>query len=88
MPIGFNVNDGFYIQSPTCECGGPLEETGCDAPGCRALACEDCGTGCDRGFPGSRCDEAAEQESDEDYTARVNAERAAFGLRPLSEMEG
>jgi hypothetical protein len=60
-------------------------DTGCDAPGCNGYVYDCCGTGCDRGLPGSRCQAAAEAESDEDHEDRINRERAAFGLSPISE---
>lgn len=59
-------------------------DTGCDAPGCSAARYDCCGTGCDSGLPGSRCDAAADAESDEEREARIDRERAAFGLSKVS----
>ncbi len=74
------------LGSTTCpDCDAPMYDTGCDAPGCRGWQCADCGTGCDQGYPGSRCDAAIAGEGDEEYAARVNAGRAAFGLGPAPE---
>ena len=86
MPIFYDEEAGeLAIGSETCECGSPLYDTGCDAPGCRGYCCMDCGTGCDIEIDreNGRCATAAAGESDEDYGARVNAERAAFGLSPV-----
>lgn len=71
------------IMSDYCDdCEEPLYDTGCDAPGCTGRCCMDCGTGCDLEMMGDegRCARAIAAESDEDRGARVNAERAAFGL--------
>lgn len=86
MPVMYHPDDGFTIAPDHCEdCGEPLHDTGCDAPGCHGFSCPDCGTGCDRDIdPDGQCASALGDESDEEYTARINAERAAFGLRPLS----
>lgn len=87
MPVYYDEESGsIAIGSEYCECGEPLYDTGCDAPGCRGYCCMDCGTGCDLEFDpeDGRCARASAAESDEDYDARVDAERAAFGLRPLA----
>ena len=87
MPVRYDYDDGFTIVSETCEdCGQPLYDTGCDAPRCNGFCCMDCGTGCDIEFDreNGRCATALAGESDEDYTVRVNAERAAFGLSPIA----
>lgn len=85
MPVMYDPATGFIIAPNHCEdCGEPLYDTGCDAPGCRGFSCPDCGTGCDRDFPDGRCASALKSESGEEYTARINAERAAFGLKPLT----
>ena len=66
---------------------GALYDTGCDAPGCRGYVCYGCGTGCDiEADPEhGQCATALAAESDEDYDARIDAERAAFGLPALSQ---
>jgi hypothetical protein len=90
MPVMFDdLSGGFVIRSDDCEdCGQPLYQSGCDAAGCDGLACQDCGSGCDYDFvdleDGGRCATAREAESDEDYAERVNRERAAFGLSPIT----
>jgi hypothetical protein len=81
----------FAISPDDCEdCGEPLYDTGCDAPGCQGRCCMDCATGCDIEIigEGGRCATALAGESDEDYDARVNAERAAFGLSPVATEAG
>jgi hypothetical protein len=60
-------------------------DTACDAPDCLGARFDCCGSGCDAGFPGSRCDAAIAAETDEDRAARHDAERAAFGLPPLND---
>ena len=89
MPIYYDEGAGMLaIGSENCgDCGEPLYDTGCDAPGCRGYCCMDCGTGCDIETSPAHgsCIAALTGESDEDYDARVNAERAAFGLPPVSE---
>lgn len=91
MAIRFDTDaDEFVIDPDRCpECGSPLYDTGCDAPGCNSLWCPDCGTGCDiEADPDSgRCANASAAESDDDYEDRVNAERAAFGLAPIGGLE-
>jgi hypothetical protein len=86
MPIIYDEESGgLAVASETCECGEPYYDTGCDAPGCNGYRCIDCGTGCDLDFDDTgRCWTAMASESDEDYSARVNAERAAFGLSPIA----
>ena len=88
MPIFYDDDAGVLaIGSEYCgDCGAALYDTGCDAPGCRGYCCFGCGTGCDIEVDpeAGRCATALAEESDEDYTARVNAERAAFGLSPLT----
>jgi hypothetical protein len=91
MPVRYDTDDGFTIDSETCEdCGSPLYDTGCDARGCNGFCCMECGTGCDIEFApeDGRCATALAEESDEDYDARVNAERAAFGLSPVATEAG
>lgn len=87
MAVYYDTTTGRFMISPEeCgDCGAPLYDTGCDAPGCAARCCMDCGTGCDLELDDEgQCATASAAESDEDHEARVNAERAAFGLRPLS----
>ena len=86
MPIEYDEDAGtLVVGSESCEdCEGPLYDTGCDAPGCRGCRCDNCGTGCDLDLdPGGRCSTLLGEESGEDYTSRVNAGRAAFGLKPI-----
>lgn len=72
-------------QCPDCGPDGDWRyDTSCAAPGCSGAQYGCCGRGCDTGLPGSRCDAAAEAESVEDRDARIDRERAAFGLAPLS----
>ena len=91
MPIYYDEDAGtLAIGSDDCEaCGSPdYYDTGCAAPGCSGRYCTDCYAGCDieaRSFGRSRGEEAIEAESDEEAEARVNAERAAFGLPPVRE---
>jgi anaerobic selenocysteine-containing dehydrogenase len=78
--------EGFAIAPDDCEgCGEPLYDTGCDAPGCLGRCCMQCGTGCDIEFvpEDGRCATALDDEGDEEYADRINAERAAFGLPAL-----
>jgi len=89
MPIIYDEESGgFALQSEFCEdCTQPLYDTGCDAPSsCGGYCCLNCGTGCDIEFDREhgRCATALAGESDEDYTERVNAGRAEFGLSPLA----
>jgi hypothetical protein len=92
MPIIYDEESGgLAVASETCaDCGAPLYDTGCDAPGCNGYCCMNCGTGCDIDIDGDsgRCSAALSAESDEDYDARVNAERAAFGLSPVAPVAG
>jgi hypothetical protein len=90
MPIIYDEESGgLTVASETCECGEPLNDTGCDAPGCNGYRCSDCGTGCDLDFDDTgRCWTAMASESGEDYSARVDAERAAFGLSPVAPVAG
>jgi len=86
VPVYYDSEAGtFAIASDYCaDCGEPLYDTGCDAPGCTARCCMDCGTGCDiEADPDGRCASALAAESEDDRDARFDAERAAFGLRPL-----
>ena len=74
---------GFAVDPDYCpDCESPLYDTGCDAPGCTARCCTDCGTGCDIEIAqdAGRCAQALADEDDEAYEARIAAERAAFGL--------
>jgi hypothetical protein len=92
MPIIYDEESGgLALQSEFCEdCTSPLYDTGCDAPGCRGYRCGNCGTGCDAEFDNEsgRCATALAAEGDEDRDARVNAERAAFGLSPVATEAG
>lgn len=87
MTIRYDTDAGSFAFLPAkCQdCGGPLYDTGCEARGCDARLCPECGTGCDIEIEPDtgRCATALAEESDEDYTARINGERAAFGLSPV-----
>lgn len=52
MPVRYDTDQQeFVVDSDDCpDCGEPLYQSGCDAPGCNGLACQDCGTGCDSHF--------------------------------------
>ena len=86
MPVYFDTTeDAFVIAPDHCsDCQEPFYQSGCDAPGCNGLACEDCATGCDLDFvdaeDGGRCATALANEDTEDYEDRIKAERAALGL--------
>jgi hypothetical protein len=74
----------FFIRIPdSCpDCGDPRYDTSCDAPGCTSTAFLCCGTGCDIEVDpeGGRCARAIAAETAEELFARINRERAAFGL--------
>jgi hypothetical protein len=78
----------FVIAGDTCpDCDEDLYQSGCTAPGCNGLACENCGTGCDIDFlpdDESRCAAAIAAEPEDDRRTRLNAERAASGLPPIN----
>ena len=87
MPVYYDTEaESFAVASETCgECGEPMYDTGCDAPGCLGYFCTVCGTGCDIEIDREHgtCAQAIAAEPDEDHDARVDAERGAFGLSPL-----
>ena len=87
MPVMYDTgSERFFIESGHCEyCHEPMYDTGCDAPGCTGYQCRECGAGCDIEVApeDGRCAQALAEESGEEYTERVNAERAAFGLSPV-----
>lgn len=88
MPVRFDTAlDGFVIEPDDCpDCEQPLYHSGCVAPGCNGLACEDCGTGCDLEFSPAgegECASALADEPEADRQARIDVERAAFGLSPI-----
>ena len=87
MTIRFDTTeDNFVVDSDECgSCGGDLYDTSCDAPGCGGKFCPSCGSGCDVEFAEGQCRAAIDSESDEDRLSRINAERAAFGLSPVTE---
>lgn len=88
MVVYFDDTAGqIKIGEDYCDEGHPLYDTGCGASGCNARCCMECGTGCDIEFAPTdgECALATAGESDEDYNARVNRERAAFGLSPITE---
>ena len=87
--IDYQYQDGGFVRVPDdCpDCGEPLYDSGCDAPGCLGRGCQGCGWGCDLDFAGdlSDCAAAIEAESPDVRDARVDAERAAYGLPPVSD---
>lgn len=87
MVIYYDTNaEGFAVMADDCGiCGEALYDTGCDAPGCQGRCCMECGTGCDIEFApeDGQCATTLAAEDDDAYAARVNAERAAFGLSPI-----
>jgi hypothetical protein len=87
MPVHYDTGaEEFTISPGHCgDCGDSFYDTGCDAPGCNGQWCVNCGTGCDiEADPDDgRCASALDEESDEAYMARIDAERAAFGLSPI-----
>lgn len=89
MAIRFDDTADSIVTDPdTCtSCGGPWYDTGCSAPGCTATCCMDCGIGCDIEVDSVRgaCAQALAAESEEDRAARIDRERAAFGLPPASD---
>lgn len=92
MPVWYDDTENTYVISPDhCEnCKDDLYDTGCDAPGCSARCCMSCGTGCDIELDPEegQCATALAMETDSQYYARVDRERAAFGLAPLTMTEG
>ena len=87
MAIAYDEESGsLAIGSDECECGQPWYDTGCAAPGCLGQWCPECGTGCDIEVDpdGGTCATAIDAESDDEAEERINRERAAFGLRPLT----
>lgn len=84
MAVYYDTTTGqFAIIPDECgDCGDPLYDTSCGAPGCTGRCCMNCGTGCDLELDDEgRCADAIAAESDKDREARWAAERAAFGLR-------
>lgn len=78
--------EDFDISPDNCQdCGDPLYDTGCDAPGCQGRSCVSCGTGCDIEVAPEtgRCASALAEEPEDDRQVRFDKERAAFGLPPL-----
>jgi hypothetical protein len=87
MPVIYDEESGGLAVAPDeCGCGRPWYDTGCAAPGCLGQWCPECGTGCDIEVApeDGTCAAALAEESDEEAAERINRERAAFGLRPLS----
>lgn len=90
MAVAFDPTQGFVVVPDDCrDCGTPLYDTGCSVPGCDGRYCLKCGTGCDREIEpqDGLCAQAAANESPEDALARINEERAAFGL-PTYDADG
>lgn len=85
MAVYYNdVRHQIEVSPEYCEgCGGPLCDTDCDAPGCDARWCPNCGSGCDKDVdPGGVCNTALVEEPPEVREHRINEGRAAFGLPP------
>lgn len=79
----FDVSMPSNVACPKCD--ALMDLTCCAAPGCSALVCRGCASGCDvEQGPRSRCVEAAENETAEHYVIRVNRARALFGLAPVT----
>jgi hypothetical protein len=75
------------IYSDTCaDCGQPLYDTGCGAADCPGLTCLDCCIGCDieTAPEGGQCAQTIAAETEEERAARIDRERAAWGLPPIS----
>lgn len=90
MPVYFDTTTrGFAVfdenRCPDCGAQESLDDTGCDAPGCRGYACPDCGWGCDLPVNGDQgaCGAALAAETPEARQARSDTERAGWGLPPL-----
>lgn len=78
---------GLVIIPDECpDCGSPWYDTGCCAPGCFGQWCPECGTGCDIEVDPDHgaCALAVDGESGGEAEERIDRERAAFGLRPLT----
>lgn len=86
MSIRFDSTAGdFVLDNETHDCGRPMYDTGCPAPGCSGWGCTDCGEGCAYGLvEDSPCAQALAAESETERAERINTERAAFGLSPLA----
>lgn len=87
MAIGFNDKSGFVIVLDQCPDHGDWRyDTGCSAPGCNAAYFTCCPEdGCDiENGDDSRCVKALAAESEQDQAARIDRERAAFGLPSMS----
>jgi len=84
-PIGYQDGEFVIIPDECPDCDADLYDSGCDAPSCPGRGCQECGWGCDLDFAGGdgRCAQALADEDDGDRAARIDAERAAFGLSPL-----
>jgi hypothetical protein len=90
-PVMWDDQDAaLVIVSEDCpDCGEGLYDTGCDAPGCAGFCCMDCGTGCDMEFnpENGACVRALDDESEDERAERIDRERAAFGLSPVSHAD-
>lgn len=83
MVVAFSPAEGFVLVPDECpDCDVPLYDTGCAAPNCHGRTCMDCGIGCDIEIASEdgRCATAIAEELPEDALARINEERAAWGL--------
>lgn len=86
MPVVYNDATESYEIFDVVHCEQPMDDVGCDAPGCAGFGfvCRDCGFGCDLDVDADgNCARARAAESQQDFADRVDRERAAFGLKPL-----
>jgi hypothetical protein len=86
MAVYFDPYAGaLAVTSDDCpDCGKSFYRTGCEAPRCTGLGCEDCGNGCDLEFGDEgQCAMAIATEPDAERDWRITAQRAAFGMAPL-----
>jgi hypothetical protein len=88
MVIQANDNGRLVVfdesTCPGCRARNGLCDTGCAAPGCPGWSCPECGWGCDLDVvDDGDCARALDAEPEEDRQARIDAQRAAFGLPPL-----
>lgn len=83
-PVMFNdAESRFEVFEAVC-CDVPMDDTGCDAPGCRGYVCLSCGVGCDADLDAGSCASAQDSETEQQYLNRVNRSRAVLGLDLLT----
>ena len=85
MAISYDPDAGGIVVIPDdCpDCGTPLYDGGCDAPGHIGRGCPDCGWGCDLDLAladESRCAVERAAEDPDERAERLDAERAFWGL--------